>query len=164
MQLAWCSAQPYTRRHLPVTSLRLRQSWQSLSGHSLSAKPQQKLCLQRHSNVARVVQVSSAAQQQQLTGQLSASGLGGSFPSESTWAFKFGMPTGLRCVRCCPGFMNWVNTSKPPKFLWRTLAALVMGGQALVRILQGVACLSTHCTQCSPLWHTCIQSKLATLS
>lgn len=30
-----------------------------------------------------------------------------------------------------------MNTSKPPKYLWRTLAALLMGGQALVRILQG---------------------------
>ena len=35
------------------------------------------------------------------------------------------------------GFVNWVNTSKPPKYLWRTLAALLIGGQALVRILQG---------------------------
>ena len=32
---------------------------------------------------------------------------------------------------------TWVGGLKPPKSLWRTIAALVLGGEALVRILQG---------------------------
>ncbi|KAA6428736.1 MAG: TRIGALACTOSYLDIACYLGLYCEROL chloroplastic-like [Trebouxia sp. A1-2] len=59
-------------------------------------------------------QAASTAQQQSLP-NLAGSGAGGLLPR----------------------FVNWVNTSKPPKYLWRTLAALLMGGQALVRILQG---------------------------
>ncbi|KAL3162285.1 Protein TRIGALACTOSYLDIACYLGLYCEROL 1, chloroplastic [Trebouxia sp. C0010 RCD-2024] len=67
----------------------------------------------RHSHIS-CVQAASAAHQQ-FSNRLSGSGAGGALPR----------------------FVNWVNTSKPPKYLWRTLAALLMGGQALVRILQG---------------------------
>lgn len=33
--------------------------------------------------------------------------------------------------------MDWVDGFQPPKYLWRTLAALVLGGEVMVRILQG---------------------------
>lgn len=32
---------------------------------------------------------------------------------------------------------DWLCSIKPPKTVWRTVAALVLGGEALVRILQG---------------------------
>lgn len=35
------------------------------------------------------------------------------------------------------GVWDWLCSRKPPKSLWRTIAALVLGGEALVRILQG---------------------------
>jgi hypothetical protein len=35
------------------------------------------------------------------------------------------------------GTWAWLCSIKPPKSLWRTFAAFVLGGQALVRILQG---------------------------
>lgn len=35
------------------------------------------------------------------------------------------------------GAWEWLCSIKPPKSLWRTIAAVVLGGQALVRILQG---------------------------
>ncbi len=34
--------------------------------------------------------------------------------------------------------VDWINARDPPKWLWRTVAALVLGGQVLTRVLQGV--------------------------
>ena len=42
------------------------------------------------------------------------------------------------------GLMDWVDSFRPPKYLWRTLAALVLGGEVMVRILQG-ECVSVGC-------------------
>lgn len=33
--------------------------------------------------------------------------------------------------------LTWLNASKPPKWLWRTIAALMLGGQVMTRMLQG---------------------------
>ena len=33
--------------------------------------------------------------------------------------------------------LSWLASYKPPRYLWRTVAALVLGGEVLVRILQG---------------------------
>lgn len=33
--------------------------------------------------------------------------------------------------------LNYIFSAKPPKYAWRTLAALVLGGEVMVRILQG---------------------------
>ena len=35
------------------------------------------------------------------------------------------------------GAVRWLGKVEPPKALWRTVAALILGGQALQRILQG---------------------------
>ena len=35
------------------------------------------------------------------------------------------------------GVWDWLCRVKPPRTLWRTIAALVLGGEAVVRILQG---------------------------
>ena len=35
---------------------------------------------------------------------------------------------------------HWLSNTRPPKVLWRTTAALVLGGQVIIRILRG-ACL-----------------------
>ena len=32
---------------------------------------------------------------------------------------------------------KWLETAKPPKWLWRTIAAVVLGGQVATRILKG---------------------------
>ena len=34
--------------------------------------------------------------------------------------------------------VDWINARDPPKWLWRSVAALVLGGQVLTRVLQGV--------------------------
>lgn len=48
------------------------------------------------------------------------------------------------------GLLDWVDSFKPPKYLWRSLAALVLGGEVMVRILQGESL--PQCTvQCAPL-------------
>ena len=36
--------------------------------------------------------------------------------------------------------VDWINARDPPKWLWRTVAALVLGGQVLTRVLQGARC------------------------
>ena len=35
------------------------------------------------------------------------------------------------------GLLDWADSFKPPRYLWRTVAALVLGGEAMVRILTG---------------------------
>jgi hypothetical protein len=35
------------------------------------------------------------------------------------------------------GFLTWLNSSSPPKWLWRTISALILGGQVMTRMLQG---------------------------
>jgi ABC transport permease subunit len=35
------------------------------------------------------------------------------------------------------GAASWLAAYKPPRYVWRTLAALVLGGEVMVRILQG---------------------------
>jgi ABC transport permease subunit len=35
------------------------------------------------------------------------------------------------------GAASWLAAYKPPRYVWRTLAALVLGGESMVRILQG---------------------------
>jgi len=35
------------------------------------------------------------------------------------------------------GVASWLAAYKPPRYVWRTLAALVLGGEVMVRILQG---------------------------
>ena len=37
---------------------------------------------------------------------------------------------------------HWLNNTRPPKVLWRTTAALVLGGQVMIRILRGARLLS----------------------
>lgn len=39
---------------------------------------------------------------------------------------------------CCTGAVKWLGKVEPPKALWRTVAALTLGGQSLQRILQGL--------------------------
>ena len=52
----------------------------------------------------------------------------------------------------CAGFLTWLNSSSPPKWLWRTISALILGGQVMTRMLQGGQpsrlCLpcSCHCS------------------
>lgn len=82
------------------------------------------------------VQAASAAQQQ-FPNRLTGSGARGALPSMSLHAMSLLHLAVHQVIPASAGFVNWVNTSKPPKYLWRTLAALLMGGQALVRILQG---------------------------
>lgn len=43
---------------------------------------------------------------------------------------------------CYAGLLDWADSFKPPKYLWRTMAALVLGGEVMVRILQGEGCES----------------------
>lgn len=44
---------------------------------------------------------------------------------------------------------DWLCSIKPPKSLWRSIAALVLGGEALVRILQGEGRLALRvCAAC----------------
>ena len=38
---------------------------------------------------------------------------------------------------CCAVLQKWVERAKPPKWLWRTIAAVVLGGQVATRILKG---------------------------
>ena len=35
------------------------------------------------------------------------------------------------------GTASWLAAWKPPRYVWRTVAAFVLGGEAIVRILQG---------------------------
>lgn len=35
------------------------------------------------------------------------------------------------------GLLAWLNRSNPPKWLWRTISALILGGQVMTRMLQG---------------------------
>ena len=80
------------------------------------------------------------------------SGLGGIYPRENTRVkllLSFCAYPLILCLNSChSGFTNWVNASQPPKWLWRTVAALLMGGQALARILKGS---SLHHRRCQPL-------------
>ena len=46
-----------------------------------------------------------------------------------------GADAGLR--QLLGGAYDWLCAVKPPKWAWRSMAALVLGGEALVRILQG---------------------------
>ena len=40
--------------------------------------------------------------------------------------------------RCCGAVLQkWMESAKPPKWLWRTIAAVVLGGQVATRILKG---------------------------
>ena len=32
---------------------------------------------------------------------------------------------------------RWLESAKPPKWLWRSIAAIVLGGQVATRILKG---------------------------
>ncbi|KAL4435442.1 hypothetical protein ABPG77_006204 [Micractinium sp. CCAP 211/92] len=60
------------------------------------------------------------------SGRTGSGGSGGSSSTESG-----GLALLLRSA------YDWLCSIKPPKTLWRTVAALVLGGEALVRILQG---------------------------
>lgn len=62
------------------------------------------------------------------SGRTGSGGSGGSSSTESG-----GLALLLRSA------YDWLCSIKPPKTLWRTVAALVLGGEALVRILQGEA-------------------------
>ena len=42
----------------------------------------------------------------------------------------------MRCC-CCVVLQKWLESAKPPKWLWRTIAAVVLGGQVATRILKG---------------------------
>lgn len=124
----------------------------------------------RRSFATRVQAASTA--QQQFPGNLSGTGAGGALPSKyisdapfvelmksklcSIYARKLINWQSVKHSQIPAGFVNWVNTCKPPKYLWRTLAALLMGGQALVRILQG---------RQLKLWHLyCFAEAAATVS
>lgn len=48
------------------------------------------------------------------------------------------------------GVWGWLNSLQPPKTLWRSIAALVLGGEALVRILQGVFFALAASLACAP--------------
>ena len=89
----------------------------------------------RPPNRSHSTRVQAAAAQQHFSHALSGSGAGGALPSMQFTCSRLSSPGIL--INLSAGLVNWVNTSKPPKYLWRTLAALLMGGQALVRILQG---------------------------
>lgn len=49
------------------------------------------------------------------------------------------------------GAWGWLNGLQPPKSMWRSIAALVLGGEALVRILQGTLCLLPRAWHLQPL-------------
>ena len=84
MQHAWCSAPPGPRPQLPSTRIYEQRGWQCLKSHGQLARKCQRLCHRRvQTRPKTTIQVSSTAQQQQLTGQLSGSGLGGAFPSKT---------------------------------------------------------------------------------
>ena len=38
---------------------------------------------------------------------------------------------------------RWMESAKPPKWLWRSIAAVVLGGQVATRILKGVFLVSS---------------------
>ena len=42
------------------------------------------------------------------------------------------------------GAVDWINARDPPKWLWRSVAALVLGGQVLTRVLQGAPARVLH--------------------
>lgn len=148
--LCVCNTQKgHTARHATVSFRRLGSQGAT---RVVSALPQQHSCLPRQltcksktqttkRSYAKGVQAASAAQQQ-FSNRLSGTGAGGALPSTKTYALVLLALSTKSSVYA--GFVNWVNTSKPPKYLWRTLAALLMGGQALVRILQGEQML-LHC-------------------
>ncbi|KAK9828848.1 hypothetical protein WJX72_002391 [[Myrmecia] bisecta] len=46
-------------------------------------------------------------------------------------------PTSLTLKQRLQGFLTLLQTSKPPKYMWRTVGAIVLGGQVMVRILKG---------------------------
>ena len=100
--------------------------------------PRQLKCSSRTRTAKRqystVTQAASAAQQP-ISDGLAGTGAGRALPSMQVACSTLSSTSTL--ISMSAGFINWVNTSKPPKYLWRTLAALLMGGQALVRILQG---------------------------
>ena len=128
-----------------VLSDRLGSSQQggtgTLSGrsHALQAKPllRQKRRHQRHIRAAATVgHQAGAAENSHLT-RLKAG-----MPAEPACDRAFiacghGYHMTLLCVPLCKALQHWLAITKPPKVLWRTTAALVLGGQVVIRILQG---------------------------
>ena len=56
---------------------------------------------------------------------------------------------------------KWLEAAKPPKWLWKTIAAIVLGGQVATRILKGecvtpATAAGATCV-CITIWHVCPQ-------
>ena len=65
---------------------------------------------------------------------------------------SIGAPSADRLQQHIAGLLDWLDSRQPPKFLWRTLAAVLLGGQALQRIVQGAVGVGCNVCSCLTLW------------
>lgn len=120
--------QPRQQQHVVAASLRSRQ-WAAapllLRKLRLPAALQQLPQAPRRCRAARASTTNIAA-----TGGEGSSGSGDAAAAAPSG--EAGTLQGL-----LRSIYDWLCRVKPPRTLWRSLSALVLGGQALVRILQG---------------------------
>ena len=125
--LVAASAAAGSQRHAgaaprPAATLR-QQPWRAASG---LLPPQQ---LQQRPSIAASRRRRHAAAPAAVA--TTGDGGGSGEPAPPAVGAAGGLKQLLRAV------YDWLCSIKPPKSLWRSIAALVLGGEALVRILQG---------------------------
>ena len=110
------------------STLRLQRSqWVGGRGQQLAAQQRPSLAAQHRRRAPAAASAVAAAAGDSSGAAAEASSSGGASGSSG----------GAGLMQQLEFAWTWVGGLKPPKSLWRTIAALVLGGEALVRILQG---------------------------